>query len=139
MFERLLNGLTLAQAVGPAQTTADAAKAAQTSAWVLFLLVAAVIVLPFVIGTFLSRALRMKDVSMRIGLVLFTLFLAVTPFAWRLVEGRSLKDALRLGIDLAGGSDLIFQVDTEKAQQEEKKITPQVMQRLIPHPLLRSS
>ncbi len=36
-----------------------------------------------------------------------------------------------MGIDLAGGSDLIFQVDTEKAQQEEKKITPQVMQRLI--------
>ena len=31
------------------------------------------------------------------------------------------KDALRMGIDLAGGSDLIFQVDTEKAQQEEKR------------------
>jgi SecD/SecF fusion protein len=131
MFERLLNGLTLAQTVDAAQKTADAAKAAQTSAWVLFLLVVAVIVLPFVIGTFLARALRMKDVSMRIGLVLFTLFLAVTPFAWRLVQGRSLKDALRLGIDLAGGSDLIFQVDTEKVRLEEKTITPQVMQRLI--------
>jgi SecD/SecF fusion protein len=131
MFERLLNGLTLAQAADAAQKTADAAKAVQTSAWVLFLLVVAVIVLPFVIGSMLARALRMKDVSMRIGLVLFTLFLAVTPFAWRVVQGRSLKDALRLGIDLAGGSDLIFQVDTEKAQQEEKRITPQVMQRLI--------
>jgi SecD/SecF fusion protein len=131
MFERLLSGLTLAQAATTAQTTAQAAKANQTSAWILFLMVVGVIVVPFVLGTLLSRALRMKDVSMRIGLVLFTVFLAATPFAWRLVQGRPLKDALRLGIDLAGGSDLIFQVDTEKAQQEEKKVTPQVMQRLI--------
>lgn len=131
MLERLLSGLTLAQLAGGAQTAADSAKAVQTSAWMLFALVVTVIVVPFVLGSLLARALRMKDVSMRIGLVLFTVFLAITPFAWRLVQGRSLKDALRLGIDLAGGSDLIFQVDTEKAQQEEKKITPQVMQRLI--------
>ncbi len=131
MFERLLSGLTLAQAAGPTQTALETAKANQTSAWVLFALVVTVIVVPFVLGSLLSRALRMKDVSMRIGLVLFTVFLAITPFAWRLVQGRSPKDALRMGIDLAGGSDLIFQIDTEKAAQEEKKITPQVMQRLI--------
>ncbi len=131
MFERLLSGLTLAQVADATQTTAQVAKATQTSAWILFLLVVAVIVIPFVLGSLLSRALRMKDVSMRIGLVLFTVFLAITPFAWRMIQGHSPKDALRLGIDLAGGSDLIFQVDTEKAQQEEKKITPQVMQRLI--------
>ena len=131
MFERLLSGLTLAQVADATQTAAQTAKANQTSAWILFLLVVAVIVVPFVLGSFLARALRMKDVSMRIGLVLFTVFLAITPFAWRVIQGHSAKDALRLGIDLAGGSDLIFQVDTEKAQQEEKKITPQVMQRLI--------
>src|SRR5580704_12521196 len=131
MFERLLSGLTLAQAAGTTQTAAETAKATQTSAWVLFALVMTVIVVPFVLGSLLSRALRMKDVSMRIGLVLFTVFLALTPFAWRIVQGRSPKDALRMGIDLAGGSDLIFQIDTEKAAQEEKKITPQVMQRLI--------
>jgi SecD/SecF fusion protein len=131
MFERFLTGLTLAQTTGAAQTTAEAAKTAQTPAWVLFVLVVTVMVVPFVLGTLLACALRMKDVSMRIGLVLFTVFLALTPFAWRVAQGRSLKDALRMGIDLAGGSDLIFQVDTERAQQEEKKITPQVMQRLI--------
>ena len=132
MFERFVSGLTLAQATADAaQTTANAAKATQTSAWMLFAMVICVIVLPFLLGSLLARALRMKDVSMRIGLVLFTVFLALTPFAWRLMQGRSPKDALRLGIDLAGGSDLIFQIDTEKAQQEEKKITPQVMQRLI--------
>jgi SecD/SecF fusion protein len=131
MFERLLSGLTLAQTADAAQTTAQVAKATQTSAWILFAMVILVIVVPFVLGSLLSRALRMKDVSMRIGLVLFTVFMAITPFAWRMVQGHSPKDALRLGIDLAGGSDLIFQVDTEKANQEEKKITPQVMQRLI--------
>jgi SecD/SecF fusion protein len=131
MFERFLSGLTLAQVADAAQTTAQAAKATQASAWILFLVVVTVIVVPFVLGTLLARALRMKDVSMRIGLVLFTVFLAITPFAWRVIQGHNAKDALRLGIDLAGGSDLIFQVDTEKAQQEEKKVTPQVMQRLI--------
>jgi SecD/SecF fusion protein len=131
MFERLLNGLTLAQVADAAQTPAQAAKATQASAWILFAMVVTVIVVPFVLGSLLARALRMKDVSMRIGLVLFTVFLAITPFAWRLIQGHSAKDALRLGIDLAGGSDLIFQVDTQKADQEEKKVTPQVMQRLI--------
>jgi SecD/SecF fusion protein len=131
MFERFVSGLTLAQATNAVQTTAEAAKTGQTPAWVLFALVVTVIVVPFVLGTLLARALRMKDVSMRIGLVLFTVFLAVTPFAWRLVQGRSPKDALRMGIDLAGGSDLIFQVDTEGVHQEGKTITPQVMQRLI--------
>ena len=87
MFERFVSGLTLAQAAGAAQTTAEAAKTTHASAWVLFVLVITVIVVPFVLGTLLARALRMKDVSMRIGLVLFTVFLAVTPFAWRLVAG----------------------------------------------------
>ena len=131
MFERFVSGLTLAQATNAVQTTAEAAKTGQRPAWVLFALVVTVIVVPFVLGTLLARALRMKDVSMRIGLVLFTVFLAVTPFAWRLVQGRSPKEALRMGIDLAGGSDLIFQVDTEGVHQEGKTITPQVMQRLI--------
>ena len=131
MFERFVNGLTLAQVADAAKTTADAAKATQTSAWLLFAMVICVIVLPFVLGSLLARALRMKDVSMKIGLVLFTIFLAVTPFAWRIVQGRSPKDALRMGIDLAGGSDLIFQIDTNNVYKEGKTITPQVMQRLI--------
>ena len=32
---------------------------------------------------------------------------------------------------LAGGADLIFQIDTVKAAEDQKKVTPEVMQRLI--------
>src|SRR5579863_10456455 len=99
MFERFLTGLTLAQVTDAAPKVADAAQktasAAQGSPWILFLLLIGVIVIPFVLGTLISRALRMKDVSMRLGIVLFALFLAVTPFAYRLVQGHGLKDALR--------------------------------------------
>src|ERR1700691_6186715 len=98
MIERLLSGLTLAQ-------TTEVGKGApsQVSAWAMFLLVICVIVIPFVAGSFLARALRMKDQAMKMGIILFAFVLAVTPFGMRVAQGHSLKDAVRLGIDLAGG------------------------------------
>ena len=107
MIESILNGLTLAQA---ADTATKAAAPSQASAWLMFLFVALVIVVPFILGNLIARALRMKDISMKIGIVLFAVFLAVTPFGWRIAHGKSPMDALRMGIDLAGGADLIFQV-----------------------------
>jgi SecD/SecF fusion protein len=132
MFECCWRVLTFAQvAPDSAKAAADAAKASQASPWLLFLLVACVIVLPFVLGSLIARGLRMKNVSMKIGIILFTIALSATPFLWRVVQGRSAKEAMRMGIDLAGGSDLIFQIDTQKAAQEEKRLNSEVMQRLI--------
>jgi SecD/SecF fusion protein len=128
MIESMLHGLILAQAATPATKTAAPSAA---SAWLMFLFVVLVIVVPFVLGSLAARALRMKDISMKLGIVFFTVFLAITPFGWRIAQGKSPKDALRMGIDLAGGADLIFQIDTEKAAQDQKKVTPEVMQRLI--------
>ena len=73
MIESILNGLTLAQAANPATT--GAAAPSQASAWLMFLFVVLVIVVPFVLGTLAARALRMKDISMKIGIVFFTVFL----------------------------------------------------------------
>jgi SecD/SecF fusion protein len=129
MIESILNGLTLAQTATPA--TNGAAAPSQASAWLMFLFVVLVIVVPFVVGNLVARALRMKDLSMKIGIIFFAVSLAVTPFAWRIAHGKNPMDALRMGIDLAGGADLIFQIDTEKAAQDQKKVTPEVMQRLI--------
>ncbi len=70
------------------KTRLDAAKAPRRRLGCCSCWSSPVIVVPFVLGSFFARALRMKDVSMRIGIVLFTLFLAVTPFAWRLVQGQ---------------------------------------------------
>ncbi|HET6328839.1 MAG TPA: protein translocase subunit SecD [Planctomycetaceae bacterium] len=129
MIESILNSLTLAQAAGTA-TKAPVASS-HMSAWLMFLFVVLVIVVPFVLGNLAARALRMKDISMKIGIIFFAVFLALTPFGWRIAQGKSPKDALRMGIDLAGGADLIFQIDTAKAAEDQKKVTPEVMQRLI--------
>jgi SecD/SecF fusion protein len=130
MFERLI--LPLAQAAASDSTAAKAATASTSvPGWQIFLLMLCVIVLPFVLGNLIARWLRMKDIATRCGIILFVLFLAVTPFAWQMIHHRSPKDSLAMGIDLAGGSDLIFQIDTKKVVEQQKKVTADVMQRLI--------
>jgi SecD/SecF fusion protein len=129
MIESILNSLTLAQAADAATKTPAAASHA--SAWLMFLFVVLVIIVPFALANLAARALRMKELSMKIGIIFFAVSLALTPFGWRIAQGKSPKDALRMGIDLAGGADLIFQIDTVKAAEDQKKVTPEVMQRLI--------
>jgi SecD/SecF fusion protein len=121
----------LAQSTEMVKTASGAAKGATTSAWLLFVLLVSVFVLPFVLGAAIGRLLQMKNVSLRVGVCLLTVALALAPFGWRVMQGRSMWDALRMGIDLAGGANLIFQVDTEKAAQEQKQVNSEVMQRLI--------
>ena len=128
MINSILNGLMLAQAANAPKAPAASP---QTSAWLMFLFVVLVIVVPFLLGAFVARALRMKDISMKVGIVFFAVFLALTPFGWQIAHHKSPLDALRMGIDLAGGADLIFQIDNEKVIQDQKKVTPEVMARLI--------
>ena len=54
--------------------------------WTLLAAVA-VFVLPFVLGKLIARMLRMKDVAVRIGLVLLAATLGLTPFAAQWVLG----------------------------------------------------
>lgn len=71
--------------------------------------VAAVVVVPFVVGTFLARRLRLSDYGWKIGVVLFTLAFgsSVTYWGWR-------NDRIRTGIDLSGGAILVYQVMGDK-------------------------
>ena len=66
------------------------------------LVVAAVVILPFLIGNYLGDRLRMPDHSWRFGLALCTLFAgaAICYFGW----------PPRLGPDLSGGVNLIYEV-----------------------------
>jgi SecD/SecF fusion protein len=79
--------------------------------YVLILVAIAVIVLPILIGAWLARIWRMPDHGWRIGLVLFTVFAgaAITYFGW----------PPKLGIDLSGGTKLIYDVSPNKARGEE--------------------
>ena len=89
------------------------------------LVMIALFVVPYLVGAFLSRALRMKEYSNRIGNVLLAFTLGLAPFAFHVIQAGSFdgwKNALRWGIDLAGGTNLIYQVETKKASEEGKPI-----------------
>ncbi|MEX0717667.1 MAG: protein translocase subunit SecD [Planctomycetaceae bacterium] len=124
MLDAYRTALTLFAQAPVIEPAADAARTAAdgetgTSGWLIFLLVVALVVLPFVIGSMLATALRMKDSATRFGVVLFALTLGVTPFVLR---G---EDAIRYGIDLAGGTNLVYQVQFDKAKAEGKEIEDQ--------------
>ena len=55
--------------------------------WVTFLVVVAVFVVPFVLGSLIARALKLRDLGFKIGVVLFAAALGLTPFVWQVVLG----------------------------------------------------
>ncbi|WP_242688007.1 protein translocase subunit SecD [Alienimonas californiensis] len=111
-------------------------------AWITILTVACVFIIPFLISYLLGRSWRMKDVPMRLGLVLFLAALGLTPFIYNGFAAQAagltfmdgVRSSLKLGIDLAGGTNMVFQVDQEKLGPEgpdRKEITPEIMDRMV--------
>ena len=122
-------GLTLLAA-------ADKAAAPQIEADVIgsrLLMLAALCVLPYIVGAILARALRLKEYSNRIGTVLLAFTLGLAPFGYQIAQTGKFDDwktALRWGIDLAGGTNLIYQVQTQKALDEGKPVS-EAMDKMI--------
>lgn len=104
------------------QQAADAAPVAAASGWLIFWLIFAVIFLPYILGSVIAKAFRLKDFSSRIGTVLLCVAIAIVPMTYQLAQGKSLKECFRLGIDLAGGTNLVYQVDREKALESDKDL-----------------
>lgn len=78
------------------------------------LLFLAVIVLSFGLGYAITTALRLRDLSLKLGTVLFTLGLALSPFLNTvLIERKPWIETLSFGIDLAGGTNLVYELDGE--------------------------
>jgi SecD/SecF fusion protein len=78
------------------------------------LLFLAVIVSTFGLGFAIANWLRLRDLGLKLGTMLFALGLAVSPFLNTvLVEHRPLLDTLSFGIDLAGGTNLVYQLNGE--------------------------
>ncbi|MDF1745441.1 MAG: protein translocase subunit SecD [Gimesia sp.] len=100
----------------------------QVSGWFIIAILVVVFVLPFILGALIANALKMKDFSRKIGLVLFTAVIAATPFVWQIASGHDWRDAIRLGIDLAGGSNMVFEVDEGKS---EKELSNEVMDQMV--------
>jgi len=113
------------KAVGPQVEAADVG--------FRLLVLAALFVAPYIVGAVLSRILRVKDYSNRIGTVLLAFTLGLAPFCFHIIkEGKfdAWKNALRWGIDLDGGTNLIYQVETKKALDEGKPIS-QAMDQMV--------
>ncbi|MFN0198926.1 MAG: SecDF P1 head subdomain-containing protein, partial [Planctomycetaceae bacterium] len=122
-----------------AQDTASTAAAAApapaadvaTSAGLLLTFVALVFVLPFILGTLIARLLNMREITTRLTVVIFSFLLGLTPMLYQVVQGNSWKDCFNLGIDLAGGTNLVYQIDADEADRLGKKIDSQLIMQMV--------
>ena len=115
------------------ETASNVAEAAETASpgsgltgFLILIGIIALIVVPFVLGQLIANALKVKDWGMRIGVCMFAFVLGVTPFVASLVAGKPLSDTVRLGIDLKGGTNMVFQV-----KSDGKEITNAIMDRMV--------
>ena len=119
-----------AEVAEAASKTAEAVDAASGgSGWgglLILVLVIAVVILPFVFGQLIANALKVREWGFRCGISLFALTLGLAPFVSALISGRELADTIRLGIDLKGGTNMVFQV-----RGEGKEVTNAVMDKMV--------
>lgn len=122
-----------------AADAAEGAEAAESSgiSGANVALIIAVLVVPFILGPLLARWLKMPAATGRIGVCFFALMLGLAPFLSHInlrQEDESvlqgLKNSIRLGIDLAGGTNLVLQADAGD-ESDGKKITDQVMDQMV--------
>ncbi|HWL10895.1 MAG TPA: protein translocase subunit SecD [Planctomicrobium sp.] len=133
-----MNSLSMNLLLAAEEVTVKAAEgAAATGAlaewkgWLVFLVIVALVTVPFALGNLFANLLRMREYGTRIGIVLFTLTLAIWPFATSWLTTGDPRNAISLGIDLAGGTNLEFAVDRQEAEISGKQITSEVMDKMV--------
>lgn len=129
-----MNGMWTNLAWILAQDAGAVAEQAQKAgvSWQLFAVGAAVFILPFVLGTLLAQGLRLKDLGFKFGVVLFSIFFSLAPFIYQqLTNDKGWTSALKMGIDLAGGTNLVYQIDLEKAKAEGKTIDAALLDKMV--------
>ncbi len=115
-----------AETVETATEIIPAAQASGTSPFVFTLLTLFILVLPFVLAYVVAKALKVQEWTGRLAVVFFTLAIGASPFLTSLMKGEPLDKRFRLGIDLAGGTNMVFQV-----KPEGKEVNDQVMDRMV--------
>lgn len=115
-----------AETVEAATEIVPAAQTSGTSPFVFTLLTLFILVLPFVLAYVAAKALKVQEWTGRLAVVFFTLAVGASPFLTSLMKGEPLDKRFRLGIDLAGGTNMVFQV-----KPEGKEVNDQVMDRMV--------
>ena len=133
-FTTALAGI-LAQAGDVAQAGQEAATAAGVSGWLLVFAILLIVGVPFLLGWGIAKALRYPEASTRFSLVILAIFIGITPFAWNVVAGarqglgvkESLAESIKLGVDLAGGTNLVYQIE----ESPEKPLNSQILDNMV--------
>lgn len=134
----LMNSPLMMNTLVLAQETLTAAEDDGMAGWLVFLIIVAVLALPFVLGNAIASALKLKDLGSRIGVVLLALTLGLAPFvSIKMQDDGKLTDAIDLGIDLAGGTNMVFRVDRKQAEEQGKEITTTLMDKMVDKVKLR--
>jgi len=92
--------------------------------------------LPFILGHLIAKALKLRDLSSKIGWILCAITLASSPFLfqmfpWKEGGAKSPWSAIKLGIDLAGGSNLVYALDSEAAEKSKADISGDLMGKMV--------
>ncbi len=130
MFDMFTGVLTLAVQEGEAASadaTAVAAETANIGGGTAFAIFVTGLIGAFILGAFLAKAMKVTDWGFRFGVCLAALAIGVMPFMVRALNGETLGEGIRLGIDLAGGTNMVFQV----IETEDKPLTDEVMDKMV--------
>jgi len=80
------------------------------SQWLAVIIALAVLILPFVVGNYLARAIKMPNYGVRFGWILLALTASIVVLTNRMPG---------LGIDLRGGTILVYEMDPDKTRGPE--------------------
>jgi SecD/SecF fusion protein len=127
MFDMFTGVLTLAVQDGAEAAAAPAADAANIGGGTAFAIFVTGLIGAFILGAFLAKAMKVTDWGFRFGICLAALAIGVMPFMVRALNGETLGEGIRLGIDLAGGTNMVFQVKETK----DKPLTDEVMDKMV--------
>ena len=114
-----------------AQKAQESGQPPMANGWLIFWLMIAVLVLPYIIGAFVAKRLRMKDHGGRIGTVLLAVAATAVPFFYRVgvviedskTEFASAESALAdAQLKLAEDSDDETLKSAVEAQQARKEL-----------------
>ena len=119
----------------PAATSdmADAGGSGLAIIALLLLKVVLILGLPLLLGSVIARMLNLKDHAGRIGVSLLALSIGVAPLALNMIRGTPLDKTLKLGIDLAGGTNLVYEVQ----KVDGKRVNDAVMDNMVGAVIIR--